>query len=136
MNFFILILMTLTFSGCVGMGVMYSEKKITLEKNITKDKIVAFRGEPDKKIIEGNHEIWHYKKGFAWGGIVPVVIIPIPLVIPYWHQETVIQIENEQLISVESDETKSPIFMCSPIPVMWIIHGSTNIWCHQFESIK
>lgn len=146
MNFFLFSLMILTFSGCVGIGTVYSEKKITstaatLEhgtiygsKSPTKDKIIAFHGEPDKKIIDGNHETWYYKKGLAWGGIVPVVIIPIPLLLPYGYKETIIQIENDQQISIESDETKSPTFMCSAIPMMWLVHGSTNSWCHKFKS--
>lgn len=148
MRFLLFTLMLLAFSGCVGIGTVYSEKQSSTTASIlehggtmygsknppNKENIIAFHGEPYKKTIDGNHETWYYKKGLAWGGIIPVVIIPIPLLLPYGYKETVIQLENNQQISIESDQTKSPTAMCSPIPMMWLVHGATNSWCHVFKS--
>lgn len=148
MRFILPILMLLAFSGCVGIGTVYSEKQSSIAASIlenggtiygsktppNKEKVIAFHGEPYKKAIDGNHEAWYYKKELAWGGIVPVVIIPIPLLLPYGYKETVIQFENDQQISIESDQTKSPIAMCSLVPMMWLVNGATNSWCHVFKS--
>jgi len=147
MRFLFLLPLHLLFIGCVGIGTVYSEKQSSTTAAVlehgtiygsknspTKEKIIAFHGEPYKKIIDGNRETWYYKKGLAWGGIIPVVIIPIPLLLPYGYNETVIQLENDQQISIESDHTISPTAMCSLVPMMWLVHGSTNSWCHVFKS--
>ena len=51
--------------------------------NPNKSEITAAWGKPDKVIPQGTQaEIWQYSNGFNWRGVVLMIGIPIPLVLP------------------------------------------------------
>ena len=100
-NLFILSIFTF-FTGCVGGGIVYS-KKTTYEnfsiwassskefkyidtstelKNPNKSDFIKVWGEPNKIKYEKETTIWIYKTDTSWAGIVPMIGIGIPLIIP------------------------------------------------------
>lgn len=88
-------------SGCVGVATMHNiEKKHEdlnfklmgrgflfdyQEKNhnYSKSHVIEIWGEPDSKEVGSSVEYWRYKQeGLAWAGVIPMIVIPIPLVVP------------------------------------------------------
>ena len=149
MRSLLLLPLSLLFIGCVGIGMVvsdkrsgnsiYSLKKVTtfeFKETLDKKDIIALRGEPYKKVVEGNHEDWYYRRELAWGGIIPVIILPIPLLLPYGYRDTTMKFENNIKINEEEEYGRAPIAECSLIPMMWLVHGSTNSWCHVFKSFN
>jgi len=123
------------FAGCVGVGAIYSKKReVTYNKQYTKDEILSRKGEPSKISFENNDETWTYKKDMRWNGIVIVAIVPIPLALPTGFREEAVYFENNVTVGSTKEYGKSPTAMCSIIPIMWLVHGSTNGWCHIFKS--
>lgn len=137
--------------GCIGIGTVVPDKrfghttyKLTKgtvyesKKVLNKNDILALRGEPYKKVINENHEDWYYRRELAWGGIMPVVVlpIPIPLLLPYGFRDTIITFENDEKTKEIDEYGRSPIAMCSLLPTMWIVHDSTNNFCHVFKSFN
>src|SRR5689334_23792220 len=50
--------------------------------------VIARWGQPDNQSVDGNATTLVYKRGFTWAGVVPMIIIPLPLVIPVGTKST------------------------------------------------
>jgi hypothetical protein len=94
----IILLIVLNLSGCAGI-LVYSEKEVDFGEGVilsedrgfvkmretsdgwpSKEDVRAKWGEPDEAISADDIDIWCYKKGLTWVGIVPMaMLIPIPL---------------------------------------------------------
>ena len=79
----------------------------------TKKSVLEIWGEPDSKVVEGSIEIWRYnQEGFAWAGLIPIVIIPIPLVAPVGKNGVVLSFNGNELIKASEDRREGGVAMC------------------------
>ena len=63
--------------------------------------IIARWGEPDHKSVDGNEAIFVYKEeGFAWTGIMPFIVIPIPLIFPVESNSTTLICKDDAVTRV------------------------------------
>jgi hypothetical protein len=55
----------------------------------------------------GNGEIWTYKfPRQCWVGVMPMIIIPIPLMVPAGHERVVFLIHQDQVVAVTKVESR------------------------------
>lgn len=80
-----------------------SEERISYQKA---DVLQAW-GEPDSKKAKGEIEYWRYEQdGLAWAGLVPVLVIPVPLVVPVGKNHATLGFSGDELVSaVRKDRT-------------------------------
>lgn len=79
----------------------------------TKSQLLGAWGAPNNVTRNGDIEYLQYKqRGLAWAGIVPVVIIPLPLVVPVGKNGVIFGFNNEQLISVKSQSRHGILALC------------------------
>ena len=45
-------------------------------------------GPPNLRETQGTETTLTYKSGFVWAGLMPMLLIPIPLVLPVWRKHT------------------------------------------------
>ena len=62
----------------------------------TKKNSRAPRGDTD--------EIWTYKFGSIWEGVVPIVIVPIPLVLPVGREKVCFALRDGRVVSANVTE--------------------------------
>lgn len=89
----------LLLSGCVGIGIAHRKEwhnPNEIAKSMEEVKR-RHKGEPQIK-HEDNKEVWTYKKESAHWGIVPIVVIPIPLVLPVGTNYDRIEFENGKCV--------------------------------------
>jgi hypothetical protein len=106
-----------SLTGCVGVGAFYpsniectyKEDGSSFDKNgkenlwcksfVKKEQILSRYGKPKKiEQINQNEEKWLYKKdGFRWVGIMPMVILPIPIGIPISNKYEYFYFKNDVL---------------------------------------
>jgi hypothetical protein len=91
----------LVLSGCLGAGIIHPkedrETHFSIQSkfrshlfggqqsapNPNKSELTAAWGKPDRVIPQGpGTEIWRYPNGFNWHGVVLMIGIPIPLMLP------------------------------------------------------
>lgn len=91
----------LAVSGCVGIGFMhpmetrfqhFGTDKINGKKNLaayirkdgnpSKEDVQAAWGKPNVIFRHDKLEVWQYHNGMNWYGVIPMIGIPIPLVLP------------------------------------------------------
>lgn len=139
--------LSLGTTGCVGItNIKSAEKYVSFNpdliygtirggsKRYTKEEVSVFWGEADEHIIADNgQEGWIYNNRMAWGGAIIWVIIPIPLVVPIGYRSTTVYFDNNMTKGTLYEYARTPTHMCSLLPTMWIVHGSTNSWCHSFK---
>jgi len=115
-------------SSCVGIAVMSHSKQVTdnedpnlvgcfYEHNIgfaafcnsekaslrTIENIIKFYGPPKKRYSKEGLDYLVYNEDFVWRGIFPMIIIPIPLIIPIGHHETILVFDNNKLIKITKE---------------------------------
>lgn len=94
-----------------GKGYLSFYKKET--KNHTKQAIREAWGEPDKISNNDKYEVWRYDQGgFAWAGIIPILIIPIPLIAPVGKNSVTFNFNGDELASVSSEKREGGIAIC------------------------
>jgi hypothetical protein len=108
-----------SLSGCFGIGFVhpktYEQNKFYFagssktpvftypepKQNQNKAEIISVLGKPDNVIRESQgNDIWRYRNGFDWVGVVPMFIIGIPLVLPLIPANTEIFFSGEQATKV------------------------------------
>lgn len=119
---FIFLLISALLSGCFGLTLHYpksqeiekysivlSREKVVpgYEGNPTKKDVLAMWGEPHKKYRKNGIEVWKYKHGFRWIGVVPVVGFALPLGIPILPAKTNVYFKDEKSIKIYFDYTAS-----------------------------
>ena len=141
----------LEMTGCVGIGNIVSEEKNVQfnpalkegtisssikPKHFTKEDLTSLWGEPSQQIVaDDGREGWVYNNRMAWGGAIVWVIIPVPLVAPIGYRSTTVYFDNNMTNDALYEYSRTPTKMCSLIPIMWLVHGSTNSWCHEFKDL-
>lgn len=114
--------------GCVGLGVVYGKEDecnspVILEKAaiscnqpkaevVTKQAVALKWGEPDSKYTQGVAEYWTYKVDTGYVGIVPMIGVGIPLILPLRANKVILTIENEKLSKATTVQTGWSGYMC------------------------
>jgi hypothetical protein len=115
-------LLTITISmimtGCVGIGVVHSKTRISecdsyyaKEKNL--NYLKNLYGEPKDITIKENTTSYLYTKdNMALRGVIPMIGIGIPLVLPIGTDYYIIKYKDEDCIDIEEEYTEWSGYMC------------------------
>lgn len=122
--------MCLLLSACAGVLVMHNPK-VTQDSqqlklmgrgyiSVGKEQVSYQKadvrqawGEPDSKKIKGEIEYWRYEQnGLAWAGLVPVLVIPIPLVVPVGKNGATLGFSGDELVSAVRQDRDVAGGMC------------------------
>src|ERR1700733_12218895 len=124
----------LLLQGCVGVGVLkiqtkvINDPKISLRSNApgpddvskrnstdatktdiyTTEWLQTYWGSPNSvtRISGGSDEIWTYKSSrWIWEGVIPFVIIPIPLVLPVAKEKVCFTLHDGRVVSAGTTES-------------------------------
>jgi len=105
-----------TLSGCIGFGVVYPKDSIPIErpyigdekgsyfpgfsglKGYTCSELEARWGEPNLRSTDGKKTTLVYKSGRVWAGILPMVGVVIPLVLPVSRKQSTFVCEDNVLL--------------------------------------
>jgi hypothetical protein len=76
-------------------------KSVMETTNCTSEWLRTYWGDPQQisHLSENLDEIWTYKSGLVWEGVVPFVIIPIPLVLPVAHEKVCFMLHDGRVVS-------------------------------------
>jgi len=116
----------LLLQGCVGVGVWSKEKTAisnpTISDTVRLDGVTSGRegsaftaawlqahwGAP-KRVSPGSaagEELWTYEFGQCWCGVIPMVVIPIPLVLPTGSEKMVFLLRDGRVVSAECVDSR------------------------------
>ena len=124
------ILICLATQGCVGVGALRTKTEVfenpkicdsagarnvmqggaTNETTYTADWLEAHWGKPrsvGQAPPENRGQLSTYKFGLLWNGIVPVVGVPIPLVLPVGREKVVFVLRDGQVVSAKRVRARS-----------------------------
>ena len=132
----ILLLLSLNMwlTGCVGFS-SYIEMDVVRDRDLegesngnvfvyvgsTKAQILAREGKPDSYGLFSNNK-WIYEYGFngEWCGVVPFVIVPIPLILPICNEGDVqFTFKNDVVIKHTVTRVRETDFICSPFLLLY-----------------
>ena len=124
----IILSMTFLVSGCVGLVSLTRTERETYPKRafgmycpdlanigefrlcstsdaalVTKESVLARWGEPKTRDIREGKEFLLYNDGLAWRGLVVMVIVPIPLMLPVGRNEVTLVFLNGRLVEVAKE---------------------------------
>ncbi|WP_290517842.1 hypothetical protein [Alcanivorax sp.] len=128
MKLITVLMVLMSLSGCVGGYIITTESTeqrfVHLQgknKWVVEDKesAIAYLGMPDStRTTKGGGEVWTYRESLAWRGAALVMIVPIPLLIPFGFNRLELRFsESGKLIEGKLEgakETGCAIFF--PIP--------------------
>jgi len=119
---FCLSLLLPLLGNCVGAAVIFPKKEATHVKprigksvgtlivgnthplmeqgsGTTCTQVIAQWGEPDHQSADGSETTLVYRDGLAWAGIMPIVLLPIPLILPVYPRSTRLICKDDVLVS-------------------------------------
>jgi hypothetical protein len=117
---------SLFLQGCVGVGI-WSKEKTAIDNPSISDAVRldgVMRGRegsaytaawlqshwgPPKGVRPGSatgEELWTYEFGQCWCGVIPMLVIPIPLVLPAGHEHVVFVIRDGRVIGAQRVESR------------------------------
>jgi len=119
LKFLSMLSLFLFLPGCIGIGIvgigdssmthiepeviMAIEKRMLHNKGevLTSSVIESQWGPPDdREQVDGGGEIWKYRGSkLRWHGVVPLILIPIPLVVPFGHEYVTFDVRGGQVVS-------------------------------------
>lgn len=122
----------LSLQGCIGIGILgigdrsrptgsvlnFYSKSILVHNQgqpLRADHVRSQWGEPDYRgQIDGGSENWEYRgKNLRWHGFVPMILLPLPLVVPFGHDYVTFVIRNGQVQSTKTtDSSITFVFYC------------------------
>lgn len=76
------------------------------------DEVLRVWGAPDRRRDEGRRTVLYYRSGLAWSGVVPWVLIPIPVVVPVGTNQAVLVFEDERLVSASAEDRDGAGGLC------------------------
>jgi len=129
--------------GCVGMGFVYGKEHecanpTLMEKAaiscdpskaalVTKQALMQKWGEPDGKQVNGTTERWTYKIDTGYIGIVPMIGIGIPLILPLRNNKIILTLESENLTKATTIQTDWSGYMCG------LLNGNGRMGCSTLD---
>jgi hypothetical protein len=135
---FVLATFSLFLSACVGVS-SFVEVDVDKERNLeyeragkqfvyigaSKNDIMARQGAPDSYELFSNENTWVYEYGMngSWCGIMPFLIIPVPLLLPVCNEGDVkFTFENDVVIKATVTDVVESDFICTPL--FFLLDGS------------
>lgn len=128
---YLLLSLIMLLPACVGFSakiVRYVERERNLDSErrgkafvyvgATKDEIMAREGKPDSYGLFSNKNKWFYYHGYSgeWCGIMPYIIIPIPLMLPVCtHGNRQFTFENNLVTKQTYTRVVETNIFCSPL---------------------
>jgi hypothetical protein len=111
---------TITFASTGKKPFLNNQKSITLNTSVTtKETVLNTFGKPSKVVYDedGIHETWRYNNGVFLNGVLLMVIMPIPLVVPYGYNYTAYRFKYDILeyIGEVKEDGKFIWFCYAPI---------------------
>jgi hypothetical protein len=99
-------------SGVSKESVAYHQNVLepTRATNPTSDWLRAHWGEPKSIALtkmEPREENWTYVFGLTWRGVIPCLIVPLPLAVPNGREKVVFVVRDSRIVSAEVTEQKS-----------------------------
>lgn len=85
---------------------------VTGARDITPEKLVDMWGPPDSEQIVSGRRTLTYRHGLAWRGLVVFVVAPVPLLLPFGHNEAKFAFHDESLVHVEYTENQLDAAIC------------------------
>ena len=115
--------------GCVAVGV-YGRRTIETEhvgelfRDGTMPKgavpissVMREWGEPNAKETLGpDREEWTYRFGLRWKGVLLVLLLPIPLMVPVGYDRITLLVENGMAVSAKGVKGSGIKYICGVIP--------------------
>jgi hypothetical protein len=79
-------------------------KQTTNSVVFTSERLQSRWGKPDHigHVAGSADELWTYKCGRIWEGVIPCIIIPIPLILPIGSNEVVFKVHDGYVVSASS----------------------------------
>jgi len=125
---------TICLSGCAGLGIVtfgnqeatIANPRINIEKGglsgedrpapwtKAEDLLKAWGAPDERKEADSKAQLWTYRLGVRWNGIVAIaVIIPVPLIVPVGSDYVEFRIENDWVVSARTvEDTGLSIYGC------------------------
>jgi uncharacterized protein YceK len=99
-------------AGVSKEGVAYHQNVLepTRATNPTADWLRAHWGEPKSIALiktEPREENWTYVFGLTWGGVIPCLIVPLPLAVPNGRKKVVFVLREGRVVSAQVTEQES-----------------------------
>lgn len=100
----------LLLHGCIGIGIAWvgdisrsseSSGFSNEGKDSSSTYLVSKLGQPHhREQIDGGSEIWEYRgENLRWHGVVPILLLPLPLVVPFGYENTTFVIQDGRIRS-------------------------------------
>jgi hypothetical protein len=119
-------------SSCIGVGVLYPKNLATIDhpqvgptlgyyspgglNNPAKCSEIKSRwGDPNNTSLNGNETTLVYKQGLVWAGVMPIVVVPIPLALPVGRKNTTLICVDDAIIRATGTETGLSAAYCGVI---------------------
>jgi hypothetical protein len=98
-------------------------------------------GQPDKRSsLDGGISIWTYQKGLKWVGVLPIIVIPLPLpsFLPISQEKINFGIKADQVIFIKHETTSRTIVYLPAViehePTVGLVNGVGVVSC-SFKKI-
>lgn len=115
--------------GCVGMSIIHPGKFGSIQgPNVSCkvpdspgcmgsignscDALIRHWGDPAKTSVSGQQRRLTYKQGLSWAGIMPIVIVPIPLAVPSGHKTVTFTCDGDNVVEASGITTKNSGLYC------------------------
>ena len=128
MQYIISLIVILLFNNCVGIGIVYGHNyeaeydeeykpynrynQIDCNKTNEINKLTYTYGKPQIETQENGVEKYTFKEWFVFRGIVPMLIIPIPILFPIGYNEHIMLFEGNKCLSYKYEYTTWEGFAC------------------------
>ena len=84
----------------------------------TRDDVLTLWGQPSSRsVLPEGHELWTYNRGLAWHGVIPVILIPLPLplFVPFGFRKTYLEFDQQHLVKATMEGSTLDGFVCGYI---------------------
>ena len=101
-------LFCLLLQGCVGGGIIKSttgqyswyDAHSKIDPVVyTSNWLTERYGKPASVSTNGLKQVWTYQTGWIWAGVMPVIVVPIPLAVPVGKEKTIFVLRDDRIVS-------------------------------------
>jgi hypothetical protein len=116
----VLLLLPWLLCGCVGYVTLLARERavpVTSAWNaesLTAEQVLPARRAPDAKYVDPEgYEVWAYQGERRWVGIVPLLVVPLPLLLPLAHDSTTLRIRDGRVVSARERKVEARQALCA-----------------------
>ena len=77
--------------------------------------IISRWGKPSYKSFDGDLSTYTYMHDFVWLGVIPIVLVPIPLALPVGRRTTALTCRDDKVIRATGTESGIVFVLCGQI---------------------